>query len=42
MRLAENTRRKISPKKRHLGTIAQICRAVSSQLRYISTIGKKC
>jgi len=26
---------------RHLGTIAQICRAVSSQLRHISTIWKK-
>jgi len=36
-RLAENTGRK----NRHLGTIAQICRAVSSQLRHVSTIGKK-
>jgi len=26
---------------RHLGTIAQICPAISSQLRHISTIGKK-
>jgi len=25
----------------HLGTIARICRAMSSQLRHISTIGKK-
>ena len=25
---------------RHLGTIAQLCRAVSSQLRHVSTIGK--
>jgi len=25
----------------HLGTIAQLCRAVSSQLRHVSTIGKK-
>jgi len=25
---------------RHLGTIAQICRAMSSQLRHVSTIGK--
>jgi len=25
---------------RHLGTIAQICRALSSQLRHVSTIGK--
>ena len=28
-------------KNRHLGTIAQRCRAVSSQLRHVSTIGKK-
>jgi len=28
-------------KNRQLGTIAQICRAISSQLRHISTIGKK-
>ena len=33
-RLAENTGRKNSPKKRHLGTIAQLCRAISSQLRH--------
>ena len=25
---------------RHLGTIAQFCRAISSQLRHVSTIGK--
>jgi len=25
----------------HLGTIAQLCRAISSQLRHISTIGKE-
>ena len=30
-----------SPKIRHLGTIAQYCRAVSSQLSHASTIGKK-
>jgi len=30
-----------SPKLRQLGTIAQICRAMSSQLKHISTIGKK-
>jgi len=36
-RLADNTGRK----NRHLGTIAQICPAVSSQLRHESTIGKK-
>jgi len=28
-------------KNRHLGTIAQLCRAVSSQPRHISTIRKK-
>ena len=27
-------------KNRHLGTIAQLCRAISSQLRHVSTIGK--
>ena len=27
-------------KNRHLGTIAQLCRAISSQLRHISTNGK--
>jgi len=27
-------------KNRHLGTIAQLCRAISSQLRHIPTIGK--
>jgi len=27
-------------KSRHLGTIPQICRAISSQLRHVSTIGK--
>ena len=35
--LAENTGCKKSP----FGTIAQLCRAVSSQLRHVSTIGKK-
>ena len=29
-----------SPKIRHLRTIAQLCRAISSQLRHMSTIGK--
>jgi len=28
-------------KNRHLGTIAQFRRAISSQLRHVSTIGKK-
>jgi len=43
MRLAENTGRKKSPKNRHLGTTAcaQLCLVVSSQLRHVSTIGKK-
>jgi len=31
---------KNSPKIRHLGTIAQLCQAVSLQLKHISTIGK--
>jgi len=31
----------MTQKNRHLGTIAQICWTVSSQLRHISTIGKK-
>jgi len=39
-RLAQNTGRKKVAKNRHLGTIAQICRAISSQLRHASTIGK--
>jgi len=29
-----------APKNRHLGTIAQLCRIISSQLRHVSTIGK--
>ena len=29
-----------TPKSRHLCTIAQLCRAISSQLRHVSTIGK--
>jgi len=37
MWLAENTGRK----KCHFGTIAQLCRAVSLQLRHLSTIRKK-
>jgi len=41
MWLAANTGRKKSPKICHLGTIVQLCRAVSSQLRHISTTGKK-
>ena len=40
MRLAENTGRKKVAKNRHLDTIAQLCRAISSQVRRVSTIGK--
>jgi len=40
-RLAENAGRKKVAKNRHLGTIAQLCWAISSQLRHVSTIGKK-
>jgi len=40
-RFAENTRCKKSPNIRHLRTIAQLCRAISSQLRHVSTVGKK-
>jgi len=32
---------KKSPKIRHLGTIAQLCPAMSSQVRHVSTIRKK-
>jgi len=39
-RLAENTARKKVAKNRHLGTIAQLCRAISSQLWHVSRIGK--
>ena len=40
-RLAGNTGRKNDAKNRDLSTIAQLCRAISSQLRHVSTIGKK-
>ena len=39
-RLAANTGRKKVAKNRHLGTIAQLHRAISSQLRHVSTSGK--
>jgi len=39
--LAANTGRKKSPKNHHLGTITQLCRAISLQLRHVSTIRKK-
>jgi len=38
--LAGNARPKKIAKSRHLGTIAQLCRAMSSQLRHVSTMGK--
>ena len=34
-------RRKNDAKNRHLGIITQLCRAISSQLRHVSTIRKK-
>jgi len=40
-RLAGNAVRKDYTKNRHLGTIAQLCPAVCSQLRHVSTFGKK-
>jgi len=39
-RLAGNTGRKKDAKNRHLSTIAQLCWAISSQLRHVLTIGK--
>jgi len=41
MQLAENAGPKKVAKNRHLGTITQLCRAISLQPRQISTIGKK-
>jgi len=41
MRLAQNTECKKVAKNCHLGTIAQLCQDISSQLRHISTIRKK-
>ena len=38
--LAANTGRKKSSKNRHLGTITQLCQAISSQLMHILTTGK--
>jgi len=38
--LAANTGRKKVAKNRHLGTIPQFRRAISSQVRHVSTIGK--
>jgi len=39
--IAANTGRKKVAKNRHLGTIAHLRRAIPSQLRHVSTIGKK-
>jgi len=39
--LAENAGPKKVVRNRHVGTIAQLCRAKSLQPRHISTIGKK-
>jgi len=41
VRLAGNAGPKKTPKNRQLGTIAQFCRVISSQLGHISTIEKK-
>jgi len=41
MRLAANAGPKRVANNRHLGTIAQVCRAISSQLRHVLTVGKK-
>jgi len=41
LQLGENTGSKKVVKNRHLGTTAQCCWAISSQLRHISTIEKK-
>jgi len=41
MRLAANAEPKTVAKNRHLGTIAQLCLAIPSQLRHVSTIVKK-
>jgi len=41
MRLAANAGHKKSSKICHLGTIAQLCRAISSQIRHVSTIRNK-
>ena len=40
-RLAANAGPKKVAKNRHLGTIPQLCQAISLQLRHVSTIGKK-
>jgi len=39
--LDQDTGRKKVAKNRHLRTIEQFCRAISSQLRHVSAIGKE-
>jgi len=41
MRLVDIQDAKNRQKNHRLGTIAQLCRAISSQLRHVSTVGKK-
>jgi len=41
MQLAENTGHDNYAKNRHLRTIAQLCRSISSELRHVSSIRKK-
>ena len=41
MRAARGLLKMQDTKNRHLRTIVQLCRAISSQLRHVSTIGKK-
>jgi len=40
-RLAENTGRKNDSKNHHVGTIPQLCRAISSQVRHVSTFDNR-
>ena len=40
-RLAENAGPKKAPKIGHLGTVTQLCRAISSQRRHVATVRKK-
>jgi len=40
--LAGNAGPEKLPKIRHMGTIARLCWAISSQPRHLSSIGKKC
>jgi len=38
--LAKSTGFKKSPKIRHVGTVAQLCQAMSTQVRHVPTVGK--